>query len=236
MAVPVTAKFGKMRILLGAYTDLVLPVVSVSNTLPAVCTVSAANIVKFQNGRQVIIAGIADASMTSANGTKVISSVNSPANTFTLDGVDCSAGAAPATVGITVTVKDEMSGITYIAPCGLTAKNCALSKNLEEVFIKDCSDISTPVWLGRDVQSLSCSIAGDGVAAAESVPYWAAAAYSHASVPMRAEIDFGIGNTVVTGLFHIDSHAFAADSGGRVTLSINAQSDGDCTAIWTNTP
>ena len=54
------------------------------------------------------------------------------------------------------------------------------------------------------------------------------------SIPMKVEIDFeGIGMKSISGNFHLDSEAFAADQGGRVTLAINAQSDGQVAAIWT---
>jgi hypothetical protein len=236
MAVPTTARFGRMRILLGTYSDLVVPVVSVSNTLPAVCTVDMSVIDKFVNGSQVTISGITEPTMLLANGTWVIASANEPAGTFALTGVDCSGGAVMAMGDIDATVLNVAGGVTYIAPCGLTSKNCTITKNLEDIFIKDCSVKGAPIWLGREVQSLACSISGDGVAAAESVPYWAAATFSLISVPMKVEMDFEIGNTVITGLFHVDSQAFGAESGGRVTLAINAESDGVCTAVWTDTP
>ena len=129
-------------------------------------------------------------------------------------------------------MKDEAGVITYTTPCGLTSKNCTISKNLAEVSIPDCTDEDAPIWLGRDVQSLSCTISGDGVAAAESVPAWDIAAMATDSVPMKVEIEFPVGMKTITGRFHVDSEAFGADAGGRVTLAINAQSDGACTAVW----
>jgi hypothetical protein len=236
MATPVTAKFSKMRIWLGAYSDLVVPVVSVSNTLPAICTVSAANIPKFIDGNQVTILGITEPNaMDIANGTWVIASANVPPNTFTLTGVDCTGGAYPATIGITATVKNVAGGVTYMAPCGLVSKNCTINKNLSEHAIKNCQNPSAPMWLGREVESLSCSITGEGVAAAESVPYWHTATLSIASVPMKVEVEFAIGRSTITGLFHVTSQAFGAETGERVSLGINAQSDGDCTAVWSTT-
>lgn len=235
MAQPSTAKFGKMRLLIGAYPDVTVNLTATSNTNPARATVSALDIGKFKNGAEVTISDVTG-DMNVANGTWLITNVGTPANTFTLVGCDASTAAAPAAAVGTAKTKDEAGVVTYVAPCGLTSKNCTISKNLAEVSIPDCDDEDAPIWLGRDVQSLSCTITGDGVAAAESVPAWDAAAISTASVPMKVEIDFGVGNKVITGKFHVDSEAFAADSGGRVTLAVNAQSDGQCTAIWTATP
>jgi hypothetical protein len=126
--------------------------------------------------------------------------------------------------------------ITYAAPCGFTSKGVTISKNLQEVNIPDCDDPDAPTWVGRDVLSQSATITGDGVAAAESVPDWDDAAMSTDSVPMRVTIDFGAGKKVITGEFHVDSEAYAAAQGGRVTLAINAVSNGPVTAVWTATP
>jgi hypothetical protein len=137
-----------------------------------------------------------------------------------------------------IEIGDDATPPVYSAPCGFTSKGCTISKNLQEVNIPDCDDPDAPIWVGRDVQSQSCTITGDGVAAAESVPTWDDAAMATESVPMRVTIDFGAGagKKVIEGKFHLDSEAFAADAGGRVTLAINATSDGAVTAAWTATP
>jgi hypothetical protein len=132
---------------------------------------------------------------------------------------------------------DDATPTVYAAPCGFTSKGVTISKNLQEINIPDCLDPDAPIWVGRDVQSQSATITGDGVAAAESVPDWDDAAMSTDSIPMRVTIDFlPTGKKVIEGKFHIDSEAFAADAGGRVTLAINATSDGPITATWTAGP
>jgi hypothetical protein len=91
-----------------------VPVVSLSNTNPAVVTVSAANIAKFSNGMPVVIAGAVGTGMVNANGTHLAASVGVPANTFVLSGVDTSGGAAPQTTGVTADPPGSMAkqGIT----------------------------------------------------------------------------------------------------------------------------
>jgi len=133
-----------------------------------------------------------------------------------------------------VELGDDATPTVWAAPCGFTSKGVTLSKNLQEVNIPDCDDPDAPTWVGRDVLSQSATITGDGVAAAESVPDWDDAAMSTESVPMRVTIDFeGVGTKVITGSFHVDSEAYAAAQGGRVTLAINAVSNGEVTAVWT---
>lgn len=75
-------------------------ITSLSNANPAVATVAAADIASFANGNTVTIAGGVGA-FAVANGAHIISSVGTPANTFTLLGVDTSAGGAPQTTGLT---------------------------------------------------------------------------------------------------------------------------------------
>jgi len=232
MAQPTTAKFGKMRIMLGetSTTDPTPVVVTVlSNENPCMVTVAPADITKFEDGMIVLIAG-ATGDLAVANGSHAISNVGTPVNMFTLVGVNASAAASPQVTGVTA---DPPPILEWYAPCGFTSKNCTISKNLAEVNIPDCDDPDAPIWIGRDVQSQTCTISGDGVAAAESVPDWDAAAMTTESIPMRVEIEFsGIGTKVIQGKFHLDSEAFAADAGGRVTLAINAQSDGQVSAVW----
>jgi hypothetical protein len=132
---------------------------------------------------------------------------------------------------------DDATPTVYAAPCGFTSKGVTISKNLQEVNIPDCDNPDAPTWVGRDVLSQSATITGDGVAAAESVPDWDDAAMTTESIPMRVTITFdGVGNKVIEGKFHIDSEAYAAAQGGRVTLAINAVSDGAVTAVWTPIP
>ena len=126
--------------------------------------------------------------------------------------------------------------IVYAAPCGFTSKGVTISKNLQEVNIPDCDNPDDPIWVGRDVQSQSCTITGDGVAAAESVEDWDTASMATASIPMKVGDRLRHRQENHNGNFHVDSEAFAADAGGRVTLAINAQSDGEVTATWTATP
>jgi hypothetical protein len=85
----------------GNYTTAPVVVTSLTNTNPARCVVAAADIGKFTNGMTVRIAGATGIGMSNANGVKTISLVGTPANNFTLNATDCSAGAAPQTVGVT---------------------------------------------------------------------------------------------------------------------------------------
>jgi hypothetical protein len=136
-----------------------------------------------------------------------------------------------------IEIGDDATPPVYAAPCGFTSKGVTISKNLQEINIPDCDDPDAPVWVGRTVQSQTATITGEGVAAAESVPDWDDIAMSTDSVPMRVTIEFeGVGTKTITGNFHVDSEAFAAEAGGYVTLAINAVSDGAVTATWVATP
>lgn len=231
MAQPTTARFGKMRVMIGK-PEMGTPVAvtNLSNANPAVVTVALADIDEFANGDQVTIAG-AIGDMSAANGSHKVAGLDAGAGTFQLEGVNLSSAAAPATTGITAAA--PTGEIIYTAPCGFTTKGLTLSKNLQELDIPDCDDPDAPFWLARDVQNLSASISGDGVAAAESVPDWNAAFMSTDSIPMLVEVEFTTGTKSFEGLFHVDNLTFGAESGGRVTLAVSAQSDGEIIDTWT---
>lgn len=144
--------------------------------------------------------------------------------------------AAPVTARFgkfLVRLSDGGSPEQFVAPCGFTSKSLTLTKNLSEVSIPDCDDPDAPISIGRDVESVSASISGEGVLAAEAVERWKEAFESTDSVPVEIEVTFSTGVLLYTGLFHLASLAYSAEQGGRVTISVEMQSDGEITGTWT---
>ena len=120
---------------------------------------------------------------------------------------------------------------TYSAPCGFTSRSLNLSKSLSEVSIPDCDSPDEPIVLGRDVESISASISGEGVLAASAVGTWLEAYESTESVAVKVEIEFTTGTVTWTGNFHVESLEMGAEQGGRVTLNVSMQSDGALTRV-----
>lgn len=118
----------------------------------------------------------------------------------------------------------------FTAPCGFTSKSLALSKNLTDVNLPDCDDPDAAAWVGRDVQSLSAQISGEGVLAVESVLTWQAAFDNTASINVKVEIEFSTGTLTYTGAMHLASITFGVEQGGRVTCDVEMQSDGELVA------
>jgi len=132
-----------------------------------------------------------------------------------------------------VLLSDSGSPAVFAAPCGFTSKSLTLSKNLSEVSLPDCSDADAPIWLGRDVESNTGSISGEGVLAASAVPAWLAAYESTESIEVQIEIEFSTGELVYQGFMHLSTLTLGAEQGGRVTISVEMQSDGELTGTWT---
>lgn len=127
---------------------------------------------------------------------------------------------------------DGGSPETFTAPCGLTSKGLRIQKNLSEVTIPDCDDPDAPFWMARDVESMTASISGEGVMAAESEAVWNAAAMSTDAVTARVEVEFTTGTRVFEGDWHLDSYEVNASQGQRVSSSISLQSDGIIASTW----
>lgn len=116
---------------------------------------------------------------------------------------------------------------TYAAPCGFTSKSLTLTKNLSEVNIPDCDDPDAVAWVGRDAESLSAAVSGEGIIAAESVEAWLDAWESEESINVLLEIEFPAKVVSWTGKMHVATLNPAAEQGGRVTMSVEMQSDGE---------
>jgi len=137
--------------------------------------------------------------------------------------------AQPTTIkGGKVLVKlGSGSPLTYEAPCGFTQRSLTLAKNLEEVNIPDCDDPDQVDWVGRDATSLSMSVSGEGVLAAESVETWLAAWEDVESVPVQIDIVFPANTITWVGYMHVESIEIGANNGQRVTANVSLQSDGE---------
>lgn len=120
----------------------------------------------------------------------------------------------------------------FSAPCGLTTKGLTVSKNLAEVSIPDCDDPDAPYWMARDVESMSSSISGEGVLAAESEALWNAAVFSTDNVSVRVEVEFTTGTRVWEGAYHLSEFTVNAQQGQRVSANISLQSDGIVNSTW----
>jgi len=126
-----------------------------------------------------------------------------------------------------VLLGNDAEPIVYTAPCGFTSKSLTLTKDLTDVNLPDCDDPDKVAWVGRDASSLSASISGEGVAAVESAEKWLDASESVESVPVKIELEFPAKTITWTGLMHISQIEIGAEQGGRVTLNVEMQSDGE---------
>lgn len=132
-----------------------------------------------------------------------------------------------------ISIGDGASPETFTAPCGFTSKSLTLSKNLQEINLPDCDDPDAAAWVGRDVQSMTATVSGEGVLAEESLVTWKEFFESTASKNVRIKITTSGGYIQYDGAMHLESLAHSAEQGGRVTLNVTLQSDGEMTITET---
>ena len=59
-------------------------------------------------------------------------------------------------------VEDPANPGSFIAPCGFTDKSLTLTAATAEEEIPDCDNPDAPAWVGRNIKSLSATVAGQG--------------------------------------------------------------------------
>jgi len=127
-----------------------------------------------------------------------------------------------------VLLGDDATPTVYTAPCGFLSKSLTLTKGLEEVNLPDCLDPDKVPWVGRDASSLSMSVSGEGVLAAESVETWLDAWENTESVPAKIEIEFPAKTITWTGRMHVGTVTMGHPTAqGRVTNNVEMSSDGE---------
>ena len=132
-----------------------------------------------------------------------------------------------------VLIGNSATPIVYTAPCGFTQRSITLNKGLEEINVPDCNDPDKVDWTGRDATSLSVTVSGEGVLAAESVATWLEAFERIDSVPVKVEWEFPAKTITWTGRMHIESLEAGAQNGQRATLNVTMQSDGEMVRVTT---
>lgn len=128
---------------------------------------------------------------------------------------------------VKVLLGDDANPIVYTAPCGFTSKTITFTKGLEEVNVPDCDDPDAVDWVGRDATSLSMSVSGEGVMAAQSIDTWLDAFHDVDSVPVKVEFEFPAKTITYTGRMHVETLEGTAPNGQTVTSNISMQSDGE---------
>lgn len=130
-----------------------------------------------------------------------------------------------------VKLGDGGSPETFAAPCGFTSKAFSRTKTLNEVVVPDCDDPDAPANVERDVASLSWSVTGTGVLAAEAVDTWDA--FYESTDPVNVQIEFEYpaptGTIVYQGSAHLESWTITGELGSRVTAEVTLQGSGGLT-------
>lgn len=145
--------------------------------------------------------------------------------------------ARPTTASWTkflVLLGDGAGPEVFTAPCALTSKGIALSADTADSTVGDCDDPDAPTWVERVVRSLTGTVTGSGLMAAESSATWRAWFLSGAAKNVRVKIDLPLaddggyyaGSFVLTGL-----EQTGAEADGKIRFAITMLSDGEITWV-----
>lgn len=133
-----------------------------------------------------------------------------------------------------VLLGDGESPETFSAPCGFNQRSLNRSKALTEIEVNDCDDEDEPAWVGREVQSLTWSVTGEGVLPQESVRMWEDFFSSANSRNVRIEMLYPSETIFFEGKAHLQTYTVGANRGEKVTKTIDLQGDGALVEV-TNT-
>lgn len=115
----------------------------------------------------------------------------------------------------------------FTAPCGLTTHALNRSKTLNETNVPDCDDPDAITWVGREVQSLSWGISGNGVLAQESIAAWEDFLRSTDSRNVEVTIIFPLATYTYRGAAHLETFNISAELGQKVQVEVSLQGDGE---------
>jgi hypothetical protein len=116
---------------------------------------------------------------------------------------------------------------TYVAPCGLNSRAVTFGKGFETIQLSDCDSPDDLPWDANDATSRNISISGEGVLSVEAKDDWFSAWESTDSVAGKLEIEWPGETDTWTGRFQIGPLEVGGTNGRRVTLTVNAVSDGE---------
>lgn len=117
----------------------------------------------------------------------------------------------------------------FVAPCGLTSRGFTRTAETSDVNVPDCADEDVPSWLERDVVSLSWSLSGEGVLAAESIDEWEAFYEQQLSDSRNLRIQ--VGDRLYEGKGKLTNFQIQGERGSRLTVSIEITGDGPVTRV-----
>lgn len=128
---------------------------------------------------------------------------------------------------------DGGSPETFAAPCGLTTRGINFTKETNDTTVPDCDDPDLPAWTERAVRTLSATVSGSGILAAEAFETWRKAFLSTDPVNARIKVDDTLANGggYFSGAFHLDQFNVTGEIGNKIQVEISMSSDGEVTWV-----
>lgn len=125
-----------------------------------------------------------------------------------------------------ISLGDGATPEVFSAPCGLNSREFNRSAASNDTNVPDCDDPDAASWLERDTVSLSSSLSGSGVVAAEDFSVWNTWFESGATKNVKIEMT-GDASLTWIGPYKLTALNVTGNRGSRVTFTASMESDGE---------
>lgn len=132
-----------------------------------------------------------------------------------------------------ISMGDGADPEVFTAPCGLTSRGIAFSKETNDITVPDCDSPDDPAWTERGVRTLSAEVSGSGILAAEALPTWWGAYASTESFNVRVGLNAPAADNggYWAGRMHLTAFGVTGDLGDKVQVSATLINDGELTWV-----
>lgn len=125
-----------------------------------------------------------------------------------------------------IEVGDGAAPEVFAAPCGLTTKGINRTANANDSEVPDCDDPDAPVWIEREIQSMSWEVSGSGLLMEDSAATWETWFASGEPRNIKVKIPRATGGRVYSGAALLTALNVTGNRGEKVAIEVTLSGTG----------